>query len=244
MVVWLEDSESPFPPVSKALKTPNGLLAAGGDLSPERLLTAYKQGIFPWFNPGEPILWWSPNPRCVIHPKELHISRSLRKTLKRTQYRVTFNQAFTDVIKACSAPRADQQGTWISQEMIAAYTLLHQQGIAHSVEVWREDQLVGGLYGLALGSLFFGESMFSRTTDASKIAFSFLCVQLNEWEFKLIDCQVHNPHLESLGATLISREDFCAMLSQYGEAPNTLNWEFSINKDSVLHFATEAGNES
>ena len=237
MVVWLEDAASPFPPVKRALSNPNGLLAAGGELSPERLLTAYRQGIFPWFNPGEPILWWSPDPRCVIHPSEIHISKSLRKTIRRSDYTVTFDTAFSRVMQACAAPRSYQQGTWISPKMIAAYTQLHHQGVAHSVEVWDGENLVGGLYGLAIGSLFFGESMFSRQTDASKIAFSFLCVQLQQWGFNLIDCQVHNEHLESLGAKLIGREKFCALLAKHIDDRSVSQWSLSVDKDAVIKFS-------
>ncbi|WP_151670689.1 leucyl/phenylalanyl-tRNA--protein transferase [Nitrincola schmidtii] len=238
MVVWLEDSASPFPPVKRALHNPNGLLAAGGELSPQRLLTAYRQGIFPWFNPGEPILWWSPDPRCVIHPSEIHISKSLRKFIRQSDYTVTFDKAFTKVMQACAEPRSYQQGTWISPKMIAAYTALHHQGIAHSVEVWDGENLVGGLYGLSIGSLFFGESMFSRQTNASKIAFSFLCVQLQQWGFNLIDCQVHNEHLESLGAKLIERDAFCALLAKHVDDPSISQWEFSIDVNAVAQFAT------
>lgn len=233
MIPWLEGDNCPFPPVSQALEHPNGLLAAGGELSPRRLLSAYRQGIFPWFNPGEPILWWSPNPRCVIKPNQLRISRSLRKAIKHHPYRITFDQAFTEVMKACAEPRAYQQGTWISPRMIQAYTHLHHQGIAHSVEVWDGELLVGGLYGLAIGSLFFGESMFSRRTNTSKIAFSYLCVQLDTWGFNLIDCQVHNEHLESLGATLISRDTFCSMLKKHLDDSVTPDWIFSIDSDLV-----------
>lgn len=233
MVVWLEDSLTPFPPVESALTQPNGLLAAGGYLSPERLLSAYRQGIFPWFNPGEPVLWWSPDPRCVIQPGQLHISRSLRKQLLKTPYQITFDKAFTRVMEACAEPRHSQSGTWISPQMIDAYTRLHLQGTAHSVEVWDGNELIGGLYGLAMGSLFFGESMFSRQVNASKIAFSFLCVQLDEWKFNLIDCQVYNAHLESLGATLISRKEFRSLLAQHIDDPEVDKWQFSIDADRV-----------
>ena len=237
MVDWLEDAASPFPPVNRALHNPNGLLAAGGELSPQRLLTAYRQGIFPWFNPGEPILWWSPNPRCVIHPNEIHISKSLRKTIRRSDYTVTLDKAFTKVMQACAEPRSYQQGTWISPRMIAAYTALHYQGTAHSVEVWEGENLVGGLYGLSIGSLFFGESMFSRQANASKIAFSFLCVQLHKWGFNLIDCQVHNEHLESLGAKLIGRDEFSALLAKHIDDPSVSEWSLSIDAEAVTNFS-------
>lgn len=238
MVVWLEDASSPFPPVRSALQHPNGLLAAGGELSSARLISAYRQGIFPWFNPGEPILWWSPNPRCVVYPKDIHISKSLRKSIRRADVNVTFDQAFTQVIHACAEPRSYQQGTWISPEMIAAYTELHHQGFAHSVEVWDGNNLVGGLYGLSMGSLFFGESMFSKQTNASKIAFSFLCVQLQQWGFNLIDCQVHNEHLESLGAKLIERDMFCSLLTKHIDDSSVSQWKFSIDANVVAQFAT------
>lgn len=233
MVVWLDEPDAPFPAVDQALVQPNGLLAAGGRLTPKRLLNAYRQGIFPWFNPGEPVLWWSPNPRCVIHPSQIHISRSLRKHLRRSQYRVTFDCAFTQVMQACAEPRDYESSTWISREMILAYTQLHQQGIAHSVEVWDGEELVGGLYGLAIGSLFFGESMFSRQVNASKIAFSYLCVQLCKWKFNLVDCQVYNQHLESLGATLISRNEFRLLLAEHIDDPEIQHWQFTIDAETV-----------
>lgn len=234
MIPWLEAEDDSFPPVHQALDHPNGLLAAGGELTPARLLQAYRQGIFPWFNPGEPILWWSPNPRCVIEPGHLHISRSLKKAIRQSTYQVTFDRAFSAVMQACAEPRQEQQGTWISPKMIQAYSALHRQGIAHSVEVWDGNLLIGGLYGLAIGRLFFGESMFSRQTNASKIAFSYLCVQLKQWEFKLIDCQVHNPHLESLGASMISRERFCELLTLHLDDPGIKDWQFTVTADKIV----------
>lgn len=233
MIVWLDNADTPFPPPEQALEHPDGLLAAGGGLSAQRLLSAYRQGIFPWYNPGEPILWWSPNPRCTIQPADLHISRSLRKQLLREDYAVTFDRAFIDVIKACAATRSQQSGTWISTEIMAAYTRLHQQGIAHSVEVWRDDELIGGLYGLGIGSLFFGESMFSRADNASKIAFSYLCVQLQQWQFQLIDCQVYNSHLESLGARLMPRDEFLGILVHHLDDPEPEIWQFNVNARQV-----------
>lgn len=199
---------SSFPSVEKALREPNGLLAAGGDLSPRRLLEAYRKGIFPWFNEGEPILWWSPNPRMVLFPDELKISRSLRKMLKKDHYQIRTDCSFSQVMHACAAPRKEQAGTWIHPEMIAAYTTLHEMGLAHSVETWVDGVLVGGLYGISLGRVFFGESMFSLVPDASKIAFVHLVKQLQYWEFGLIDCQVKTNHLASLGAREISRKEF------------------------------------
>jgi leucyl/phenylalanyl-tRNA--protein transferase len=203
-----------FPPIEHALEDPNGLLAAGGDLTPKRLIDAYSKGIFPWFEQDQPILWWSPSPRAVLFPEKLHISRSLRKTLRKKIYHVTLDTAFTQVITACSQPRSYSDGTWITEDMIAAYIRLHELGYAHSVEAWRDGELVGGLYGIALGKLFFGESMFSRATDASKVAFVHLAKQLQIWNYKLIDCQVENPHLNSLGASLMPRHDFKTYLQR------------------------------
>lgn len=203
---------SSFPPLENALSEPNGLLAAGGDLSPQRLLEAYNKGIFPWFNEGEPILWWSPDPRMVLFPNELKISRSLRRTLRKDHYQIRADSSFSQVMHACASPRKGQAGTWIHPEMIAAYTTLHEMGLAHCVETWMDGDLVGGLYGVALGKVFFGESMFSRVPDASKIAFVHLVKQLQRWEFGLIDCQVKTGHLASLGAREISRQEFSQKL--------------------------------
>ncbi|MDI1229614.1 MAG: leucyl/phenylalanyl-tRNA--protein transferase [Methylobacter sp.] len=208
-----------FPLVSKALREPDGLLAVGGCLSQHRLLTAYRHGIFPWYNPGEPILWWSPNPRLVLFPDKLVISRSLHKTLRKNIFSVTFDRAFNDVIAACADPRKDAAGTWITDEINAAYNQLHQAGFAHSVEAWLDDELVGGLYGVAIGQVFFGESMFHTRTDASKVAFASLVKQLNAWGYRLIDCQVRTNHLESLGAEEISRDSFTTLLDQHCDAP-------------------------
>jgi len=201
-----------FPPVDSA--TPEGLLAVGGDLSSERLLAAYQHGIFPWYNPGQPILWWSPDPRAVLYPEKLKISRSLRKTLKRGQLRVTFDSCFRDVMLACAAPREQFPGggTWITDAMVEAYTRLHAMGYAHSIETWHENRLVGGLYGVALGGVFFGESMFARETDASKVALVVLVSKLRAWGFVLIDCQIPSAHLTSLGAEEIPRDAFLTEL--------------------------------
>jgi len=207
VIPWL-DNATPFPPPESALREPNGLLAAGGDLSPRRLVDAYSRGIFPWFSPGEPTLWWSPDPRMVLFPAELKVSRSLQKTLKKHDYEVRVDTAFREVMQQCAAPRDGQQGTWISPAMIAAYTELHEQGIAHSVETWVTGKLVGGLYGIALGRMFYGESMFSRATDASKIALVHLVRQLGRWGFGMIDCQMNTSHLASLGAREIPRAEF------------------------------------
>lgn len=223
---WLSSNDYEFPPVDSALMEPDGLLAVGGDLSPQRLLAAYHQGIFPWFNPGEPILWWCPDPRTVIFPDELHISRSLRKCLRRNIYQVTVDRQFEAVIRACAAPRAYASGTWISSAMIRAYTQLHQLGYAHSIEVWQGDELVGGLYGMALGRVFFGESMFSRADNASKVGFAHLVEQLKRWDFELIDCQVANDHLFSLGAVEIPRTDFQRLLIDLTQRPPVIGpWQ-------------------
>jgi leucyl/phenylalanyl-tRNA--protein transferase len=212
VIPWLSTNPV-FPPVASALVEPNGLLAAGGDLSPERILAAYRQGIFPWYSAGEPILWWSPDPRMVLFPAELKISRSLSKVLRNQSYEVTLDTAFAQVIAACAAtPREGQHGTWITTEMQAAYGQLHELGYAHSVEVWMDDKLVGGLYGMALGQAFCGESMFSHHRDASKIAFAHLCVHLQRLGFGIIDCQMETKHLASLGARPIPRSEFVALL--------------------------------
>lgn len=216
---WLDPDNIKFPDPAQALDDPDGLVAVGGDLSPERILAAYQVGIFPWFNPGDPILWWSPNPRTVVFPEQLHISKSLRKTLRQKIYRVTFDHCFEAVMRACAAPRRDADGTWISEEIIAGYSKLHSRGVAHSVEVWQGDELVGGLYGMALGRVFFGESMFSRADNASKVGFAHLVRQLRQWNFQLIDCQVANEHLFSLGAIEIAREEFQQMLVNFVNQP-------------------------
>jgi leucyl/phenylalanyl-tRNA---protein transferase len=213
------DPKAPFPAVDLAETEPNGLLAVGGDLHPERLLNAYRHGIFPWFSPGDPILWWSPDPRTLLFPGEIHVSRSLRKTLRRRRLGVTLDRAFPEVIAACSGPRHDRAGTWLVPEMIAAYTKLHRRGLAHSVEVWQAGTLVGGLYGVALGRIFFGESMFSRTDNASKVALVHLAQRLAAWGFLAIDCQVISNHLVTLGAREVPREGFTALLQRYCPEP-------------------------
>jgi leucyl/phenylalanyl-tRNA--protein transferase len=211
--------DTPFPPVSRALVSPNGLLCAGGDLSPERLLDAYSHGIFPWFSEGDPILWWSPDPRMVLFPEELKVSRSLRKAVDRGPYETRFDTAFRDVIAECSAPRDGQAGTWIVPEMIDAYTRLHELGFAHSVESWRDGELVGGLYGIALGDVFFGESMFSRATDASKVALVRLVEHLRGRGCRMIDCQQNTAHLASLGAREIPRKAFAQQVQESIQYP-------------------------
>lgn len=213
MIPWLEGGAPGFPPVSAALDDPNGLLAAGGALSPEWLLEAYRHGIFPWFNAGEPILWWSPDPRLVLIPDAIRISHSLRKTLRRGRFEVRFDTAFAEVIEACAAPREPGLGTWITAEMRRAYCRMHELGVAHSVESWRDGKLVGGLYGMALGRVFFGESMFSHESDASKVALAHLARFLGARGYVMIDCQMTTAHLQSMGAREMSRSDFCAALA-------------------------------
>lgn len=226
MIPWLSHKNHQFPDIHQALDEPNGLLAAGGDLSPGRLLAAYQQGIFPWFNPGDPILWWSPQPRTVVYPGQQHISRSLNKTLRQGRYHVSFDRNFSGVMRACAAPRTYADGTWINDTMITSYTRLHQLGYGHSVEVWQQGELVGGLYGLALGKVFFGESMFSRADNASKVGFAHLTRQLAHWGFALIDCQVASQHLFSLGAQEISRDEFQQTLIHFTRSPRDypLHW--------------------
>ncbi len=204
-----------FPDPNLALTEPDGLLAIGGDLSSERLLSAYRQGIFPWFSDNQPILWWSPNPRCVVYPQQLNISRSMKKVLRKGEYQITYDSAFEQVMRECAAPRDGQPGSWITGEMLQAYSELHRQGAAHSVECWYQGELVGGLYGVAIGQVFFGESMFSRRSNASKAAFITLTQQLIEWGYQLIDCQLHSDHLESLGAVMIARPTFLQLLNTH-----------------------------
>jgi leucyl/phenylalanyl-tRNA--protein transferase len=201
------------------MSEPNGLLAAGGDLSPRRLLEAYRRGIFPWFSEGDPILWWSPDPRMVLAPAELKVSRSLAKTLRNKPYEVRFDTAFDAVIRACAAPREGEPGTWITAEMRAAYDRLHRLGYAHSVETWIDGELAGGLYGVAIGRMFYGESMFSRARDASKIALAHLARRLQEAGFELIDCQMRTEHLASLGAREIPRAAFQQAVGELVDYP-------------------------
>ncbi|OQW91561.1 MAG: leucyl/phenylalanyl-tRNA--protein transferase [Beggiatoa sp. IS2] len=217
-----------FPPAENALIHPDGLLAVGGDLTPTRLMVAYRRGIFPWYSEDQPILWWSPSERMVLFPEHLKIARSLRKVIQKHQFQVTFDQNFRDVIIGCAQqPRPQQPGTWITSDMIEAYCQLHHYDFAHSVECWYEGQLVGGLYGVALGKIFVGESMFSRMTDASKVAFVHLVRQLQRWGYELIDCQVYTDHLQSLGAIPISREQYLNLLNYLCAAPgHTGEWRF------------------
>ncbi|NVL29454.1 leucyl/phenylalanyl-tRNA--protein transferase [Pseudomonas syringae pv. actinidiae] len=213
-----------FPPLEKALREPDGLLAAGGDLSADRLIKAYRHGCFPWFQDGQPILWWSPDPRTVLFPEELHISRSLGKVLRQCHYRVTFDTDFDRVIRACAGARSYANETWITGSMQNAYLELHRRGHAHSVEVWDQEELVGGLYGLAMGQLFFGESMFSRADNASKVGFATLVEHLTDWGFVLIDCQMPTQHLHSFGARSIPRQTFADYLSRHLDQPTDADW--------------------
>jgi leucyl/phenylalanyl-tRNA---protein transferase len=214
---WVEDNllATGFPPVDKALRDPDGLLAIGGTLSEERLLDAYKKGIFPWFNEGQPVMWWSPDPRCVLTPEEIKISRSLAKRLRQNKFEITYDTAFQEVIDACAAARKNIDETWITDDIKQSYNNLFTIGYAHSVECWLDKKLVGGLYGLAMGKIFFGESMFSRETDASKVALVHLANQLEQKGFRLIDCQVHSQHLQTLGAKPVHRELFIQILNNY-----------------------------
>jgi len=224
MIPWLGDHPA-FPPVSRALREPNGLLAAGGALTPKWLLAAYQRGIFPWFNDGEPILWWSPDPRMVVFPNEVRITRSLRKTLKKGDYEVRLDYNFPAVIRACAAAREASVGTWITPTIEAAYIRMHELGYAHSVETWMDGELAGGLYGMALGHAFFGESMFALRTDASKIAFAHLARYLEQRNFRVLDCQMTTSHLASLGGREIPREFFVKMLDALTrEGPPPAPW--------------------
>jgi len=221
MIPWLGD-EPVFPPVEQALPDPNGLLTAGGSLTPTWLLAAYRQGIFPWYSEGEPILWWSPDPRLVLIPSQVKVSRSLRKTLRSQRFEIRFDTAFEQVVVACAQPRAPIVGTWITPEMQRAYSRMHELGYAHSVEAWSDGKLVGGLYGIALGRAFFGESMFSLKSDASKACLVHLARYLDSRDFGVIDCQMTTRHLLSMGAAEMSRQTFCTRLARLvdeGDAP-------------------------
>ncbi len=210
---WLDDSIW-FPHPNSALSEPDGLLCAGGDLSAERLILAYKNGIFPWYSDGQPILWWSPGERCILDFNDLHISKSMRRTINSGAFCYTFDQDFLGVINGCAQPRSYCSETWITPEMISAYSKLHDLGYAHSIEIWKQEQLIGGLYGISIGSGFFGESMFSHVSNASKFAFIMLAQALKSWGYQLFDCQLHNRHLESLGAHVISRPKYLSILKK------------------------------
>ncbi len=230
-IPWLPENELIFPPLEWA--GPDGLLAAGGDLSPERILTAYSLGIFPWYNEYNPILWWSPDPRFVLFPEELKVSKSMRPYFNQKKFTVTYDQQFETVMRHCKHQlRKGQQGTWITEEMVDGYVKVHEMGYAHSVEVWQGEQLAGGLYGIALGKCFFGESMFANVSNASKFGFISLVRKLREQGFELIDCQQETGHLGSLGAKLISRSEFVAFLKKNEQEPTLIgNWQEILNKE-------------
>lgn len=211
-VPWLEDTNFKFPDVSTALTEPDGLLAASERLTAELVIEAYKQGIFPWYSAGQPVLWWSPNPRCVLYPENFHRSRSFKRTLKNNPFEIKTNTAFRDVMLACAEPRSDNAGTWITEAMLAVYCQLHEAGIAHSIECWHNNKLVGGIYGLLIGDIFFGESMFSKMQDASKIAMHYVCTTIKPY---LIDAQVYSDHLQTLGAREIDRRDFSRIVKDH-----------------------------
>ena len=236
---WLDprDDNQPFPPLERALRDPDGLLAAGGSLTPRRLLRAYRAGVFPWYSVGQPILWWSPDPRLVLFPERIHITRSLRKTWRKGHFWLSADTVFTEVVAACAAPRPGQSaGTWLIPEMQRAYERLHRLGHAHSLEVWCEQALVGGLYGVAVGGVFFGESMFSRVSDASKTAFAALALQWQRWDGGLIDCQVRTDHLVRLGAVEIPRASFAQLLERYGRLPGR-NGPWCLDSDLLTALA-------
>ena len=220
---WVKENclATDFPEVHQALRDPDGLLAIGGDLTEDRLLSAYQHGIFPWFNEGQPILWWSPDPRCVLVPAEIKISRSLSKTIRKGQFKVTYDTAFKNVLEGCAGSRNGDDSTWITNDIKLAYLRLFESGYAHSVECWENEKLVGGLYGITLGKVFFGESMFSRTSNASKVALVNLAHQLEQMNFRIIDCQVHSKHLQTLGAKPIHRDLFIKILSNYCKLEKT-----------------------
>lgn len=233
------ESDEPFPSVEMAWDEPNGLLAFGGDLSPTRLINAYKSGIFPWYNFDEPIYWWSPDPRAVLFPNKIGISRSLRKVLRNKGYTISFDQDFSGVIQSCAAPRMDSGGTWITNEMNLAYISLFELGIAHSVEVWNSNkELVGGLYGVVTGGVFSGESMFSKDRDTSKIAFVALAWHMQHWGYSLIDCQIENPHLMSMGAKNISRKEYLSILRTSREFHHS-DWKYNEEAD-LSHWVPES----
>jgi leucyl/phenylalanyl-tRNA--protein transferase len=218
-IAWLGEDPEGFPPCSRALRHPDGLLAAGGDLAVARLLAAYRRGIFPWYEDPQPILWWSPDPRAVLFPADLHVPRSLAKRLRQAPFAIRYDTAFAAVIAACAEPRHADGGTWIGTDMHRAYVALHEAGHAHSAEAWRDGRLVGGLYGVAIGRVFFGESMFAREDDASKIAFVHLARRLQAAGFALIDCQQDTAHLRRFGAQPIAREEFLAIVASNVDCP-------------------------
>lgn len=234
-------SNEPFPPVEMAWSEPDGLVAMGGDLSTTRLINAYQSGIFPWFSPEEPIYWWSPDPRAVLYPHKINFRRSLRKNMRNKGYRISFDHCFAEVVRACAAPRSDDNGTWITQEMYHAYIELHKLNIAHSVEVWNSDnQLVGGLYGVDTGKVFSGESMFSRERDTSKMAFIALAYLTQQRGYELIDCQIENPHLFSMGAENIPRQQYIKILENSSfintNSSPLANWKIEVDCTELSHW--------
>ena len=234
MIPWLEPGD-PFPPVDQALGDPNGLLAAGEELTIPRLLDAYARGIFPWFNDEDPVLWWSPDPRMVLYTNEAKVSKSLRKTARSGRFRLTCDQVFPQVMRECAAPRPGQDGTWITAAMLDAYVRLAAQGHAHSVEVWEDEVLVGGLYGVSLGRMFFGESMFARRADASKVALVSLALQLHRWGMPVIDCQTSTAHLASLGARQVRRAEFVAAVGRLvAQAPPVGRWTLDADLPAAV----------
>ncbi|HEY3520373.1 MAG TPA: leucyl/phenylalanyl-tRNA--protein transferase [Rhodanobacteraceae bacterium] len=230
------DASSParFPDPAQAQRDPNGLLAFGGDLSPARLLAAYAQGIFPWFGHGDPLLWWSPDPRCVFRTDAVHVSRRFRRTLRRSPWTLSIDRAFVEVMHACAAPRDDDPGTWITPEMIEAYTSLHHLGHAHSLEVWDEAELIGGIYGVSIGHAFSAESMFSRADDASKVALVALCRTLHRWNFPMVDAQVPNPHLLRMGAIALPRTDFLREWRELAPLSGPIEWRSPFARAAEL----------
>ena len=224
MIFQLQGTEStmPFPSPELATRKPDGLLAVGGDLSKERLLQAYSQGIFPWYSKGQPILWWCPDPRAVLYPENIHVSRSLKRKIKKGGFTLKIDRNFPMVMSSCAMPRKGQEGTWLLPEMRLAYQNMFNNDYAHSIELWKKNSLVGGLYGLSIGTVFFGESMFSSESNASKIALVYLARKLEDMEFKLIDCQVNSPHIQTLGAKLIAREKFTTILDKHCNYDKTL----------------------
>ena len=224
-VVWLTEEDPPdqFPAVANALTEPDGLLAAGGDLSSDRLLYAYRHAIFPWYEENQPLLWWSPDPRCVFLPGDFRLSTRMQRAARQSTAEIRVNTAFADVIQACAGPRRSEQGTWITADMMNAYESLYQQGWAHSIEVWDSEELVGGLYGLAIGRAFFGESMFSRRSNASKLALAYLAQRLQRGDLEVLDCQVESSHLKSLGARSLPRSEFVKLLDRACKPANRYN---------------------
>jgi leucyl/phenylalanyl-tRNA--protein transferase len=235
LMLLREDDPESFPDPSRALRDPNGLLAFGGDLSPPRLIAAYSQGIFPWYSEGDPLLWWSPDPRCVFATDGVHVSRRLARTLRRSEWTLSMDHAFARVMRECAAPRAGEPGTWITGDMLDAYTRLHEMGFAHSLEVWSGETLVGGIYGVSVGRVFSAESMFSRANDASKCALLALSLVLHGWGFPLLDAQVPNPHLQRMGAITLARAEYLQRLRTLVVQPGPAEWRLPIRRVADLH---------